>query len=125
MISYTVTTDANLVAKYFQDEAIKAPIRVAAITQRNGQRLLEMVRVLSPFRTGEYRASHQLNLIKIGNTYGAEVYSDLPRGRILEFGGDVTYPDGTTRERGPRPHYRPAFEFVSAQYYDELSRFIT
>lgn len=125
MITYEITTDAVKMTNAFKREADVAPIRVAAITQRNGSRLLEMVRALSPYRTGEYRASHELNLIKMGNTYAAEVYSDLPRGRILEFGGDVTYSDGTTSYRNPRPHYRPAFEFVSAQYYDELSRFMT
>ena len=125
MITYEITADAYLVERDFLREAMIAPAKAGAITQRNGQRLREMVKALSPFRTGEYRASHQLSLVSTGQSFTAEVYTDLPRGRMLEFGGPQILSDGTSIQRSPQPHYRPAFEFVSAQYYDELYRFIT
>jgi Bacteriophage HK97-gp10, putative tail-component len=125
MFEYTVTTDAAKMAVVFEREATLAPTKVAAVTQRNGQRLLEMVQALSPYKTGEYKRSHQIQLYSIGGMYSAEVYTDLERGAILEFGGPQTLSDGSQVDRDPHPHYRPAFEFVSAQYYEELARYMT
>jgi hypothetical protein len=125
MPEYKITSDAYKMIQAFDREVALAPIRTAAITERNGNKLIGMVRALSPFRTGEYRASHQLSLVSTGQSFTAEVYTDLPRGRMLEFGGDQIFSNGSTIYRNPKPHYRPAFEFVSAQYYDELSRFMT
>jgi hypothetical protein len=123
MITYTITTDADKMAQVFGREAVQASLKVAATTQRNGDRLLRLVQALSPYRTGEYRRSHQIELSNMGSYYAAEVYSDLDRGAMLEFGGQQTQSDGSTVDRAPKPHYRPAFEFVSAQYFEELYKY--
>lgn len=125
VFDYTITTDAHQVADWLGAEAASAPAKVAAITQRNGARLLQMVRTLSPVDTGEYRRSHRIELSKVGNTYMAEVYTDLPRGQMLEFGGPQEYSDGTVVHRDPSPHYRPAFYFASDRYYTELFEFMS
>lgn len=122
---YTITTDAHLMEEVFKVEIAAAPVKAAAITQRNGQRLLQMVQAFSPYRTGEYRESHQISLLSTGGTYLAEIYTDLPRGMMLEFGGDQLRSNGTTVHRQARPHYRPAFEFTSALYVEELIQFMT
>lgn len=125
MIEYTVTTDAHLMEQQFRKAAYVAPTMAAAITERNGKKLLEMVRALSPYKTGEYKDSHMIQLLGSGSLWSAEVYTDLDRGMMLEFGGNQVHSDGSTTYRDPHPHYRPAFEFVAAQYYEELARFIT
>lgn len=120
MIDYTITTDAYRVAQVFERELAVANNKAAAITERNGNELLNIVQALSPYRTGEYKRSHQISLVGSGSMYSAEVYTDLERGAMLEFGGTQVMGDGTAVERPPRPHYRPAFEFVSAKYFEEL-----
>ena len=124
MIDYTITTDAWKVADDFTREASVAPLKVAATTQRNGEQLLDLVRALSPYETGEYQESHQIELTNMGSYYAAEVYTDLDRGAMLEFGGPQVQGDGTTVDRPPKPHYRPAFEFVSLKYFEELYKYI-
>lgn len=124
MITYTITTDAEEMADVFGRELAVANSKAAAITQRNGESMLAMVKALSPYRTGEYRGSHQISLVGTGNTYSAEVYTDLERGSMLEFGGSQIMDDGQVVEHTPQPHYRPAFEFVSARYFDELYRYM-
>lgn len=97
----------------------------AAITQRNSQKMLREVQRLSPVDTGEYRDSHRIELKALDRYFQAEVGSDLERGEALEFGAVITADDGSTDIRPPQPHFRPAFEVVSEEYFSELVRYIT
>lgn len=123
-MDYTIRVDVSDTVRDFDRAAREAPMIVAATTQRNGNRLLTNVQRLSPFRTGEYRNSHRIELTSTRYTFQAEVGSDLERGEILEFGGLVTLWNGGIQDRPPHPHFRPAFEVVSEEYVDELYRYL-
>lgn len=125
MINYTITVDAWDTIIAFHQAEERAPDMVGAITERNARNLLGIIQRLSPFQTGEYRASHRIELRKNGMAYMAEVGSDLARGMSLEFGGEYMTPSGGTATRPPKPHFRPAFEVVSKEYFDELYMYIT
>lgn len=124
-MDYKITTDAYKVADWLERERLAAPIRVQAIVQRNANKMLTRIRALSPYRTGEYRASHSVLFMKTGSMeFGAEIGSDLARGRPLEFGGPVKGRDGVVRQFEPRPHFRPAFDEIAPVFEKELMEFI-
>lgn len=123
-MDYTIKVDAWDAIIDMYRAAETAPDIVGAVTERNARKLLGLVQQLSPYRTGEYRASHRIELRKNGMAFQAEIGSDLDRGKLLEFGGTVNMPNGGTSVRPPKPHFRPAFETVSNEYYGELFEFV-
>lgn len=125
-MEYTIQVNAWDTIYDFQVAYERAPTMAAAITDRNANKMLNEVRRLSPVDTGEYRDSHRIEFTTVGgSTYMAEIGSDLERGEALEFGVDAVSSDGSGGSRPPQPHFRPAFEVVSEQYYTELARYIT
>lgn len=125
MIEYTIKVDAWDAIIDFHKAEEAAPTMVAAITERHAKSMLGLVQRLSPFKTGEYRRSHRIELRQNGMAYQAEIGSDLQRGMSLEFGGEFVTPTGGVSTRPPKPHFRPAFEVVSREYFDDLYRYIT
>jgi hypothetical protein len=83
-----------------------------------GQAYANDVKVLAPYKTGDYRRSIH---VKDPETNGLRttvmVGTDKPQGRRLEFGFfDMTDSLGRHFFQYPRPHFRPPFDTERARY---------
>lgn len=72
--------------------------------------------------TGQYRASWQVRTRKGGGEAVAEVYSDAPQARRLEYGFVGVDRLGRRYRQPPFPHVEPAFRQTQPAFLDALRR---
>lgn len=113
-MTVTISSDADVTAKYFQTLAVSAPARMKSLTKSSAKILKAQIQSMAPTDTGRYRASMRIEWASADkNTYSFEVGSDLHYGYSLEFGGHGVDSRGRMVNRRPQPHFRPALrEFV-------------
>jgi len=122
----TVTNDAHLMAAEFNRLQVEVPSRVAVVTYRGAVILKSMIQANAPVRTGRYKASIRIEKDWVGSFYfQAEIGSDLDYGRMLEFGGVQTLPNGKKVRRSPRPHFRPAINEFEPAFVASLRNVLT
>lgn len=111
-------------------EVYAAGYRLSKITpplvRRYGRELQRRVRENASGRpgpnviTGEYRESIKYSPFKLSQGLGAEVYSDAPQAFRLEYGFVGVDSIGRHYNQPPFPHFRPAIESMSGEFYEAV-----
>lgn len=122
---------AQQVAAEFDALAGLVGVRAAAVTQHHGQLLLTRVRAKASgrpgprARTGDYRRSISLEFGISGSTVAAEVGTNAPQGRRLEWGfWDMTDSLGRHFFQPPYPHFGPAVDEIDPLFVDALAAIV-
>lgn len=112
-MTFTITTDAHLTAKFFANLAATVPAKIGAVVYRESANLHRNIVNNTPVDTGRLKNSITLEGSSLSQYhYGANIYSEV------EYAEDVEY--GTVNSP-PKPYFRPAiaefeptFEFAIA-----------
>lgn len=121
-----VTTDGNRLATEFRRSSVQVDRQVHAVTRTFGSLLRTRVRGKASGRpgprapTGDYRRSITLSVVRAGRMSIAEVGTNRPQGRRLEFGFVGEDSLGRRYNQPPYPHFGPALDGIRAEYVAAL-----
>lgn len=99
---------------------------VPPVVRKYGRELRDRVRANASGRpgpeivTGAYWKSIQYHPFKLSQGLGAEVYSDAPQSFRLEYGFVGIDSAGRHYDQPPFPHFRPAINSMSGEFYDAV-----
>lgn len=112
----------TVLAREFEVKSVRAGAKAFEITRTWGQAL--RTRVLAHasgrpgprHRTGDYKRSWTVQTYTRGGTFVADIGTNAPQGRRLEFGFTGTDALGRHYNQPPYPHARPALDEIAGPF---------
>lgn len=120
--------DAYKIAADMGRASFAVTLRSTAVVKKHGQLLLTTVKAKASGRpgpnapTGDYRRSWNLKIKSSPRQLSANVGTNKPQGRRLEYGFVGTDSLGRTYNQPPYPHAGPAFDIVAPKFEKEMGK---